>query len=70
MEQLLKTFSLEPSEVLMIDDLKPGYDMAEKVGVDFAAAGWANDVAEIESFMRQNCRLYFKTVQEVADYLK
>ena len=54
----------------MIDDLKPGYDMAAKVGVDFAAAGWANNVAEIESFMRQNCHLYFKTVQELSDYLK
>ena len=70
LEQLLKTFSLDPSEVLMIDDLKPGYDMAAKVGVDFAAAGWANNVAEIEGFMRQNCKLYFKTIQELSDYLK
>ena len=70
LKQLLRTFSLEPTEVLMIDDLKPGYDMAARVGVDFAAAGWANDVTEIEHFMRQNCRLYFKTVQELSDYLK
>jgi phosphoglycolate phosphatase/pyrophosphatase PpaX len=70
LEQLMKRFSLKPSEILMIDDLKPGYDMAVKAGVDFAAAGWANDVPEIESFMRQNCRLYFKTVQELSDYLK
>ena len=70
MDQLISQFSLEPSEVLMIDDLKPGYDMAVKAGVDFAAAGWANDVPEIETFMRQNCRLYFKTVQELSDYLK
>ena len=70
LEQLMKRFSLKPSEILMIDDLKPGYDMAVKAGVDFAAAGWANDVSEIESFMRQNCRLYFKTVQELSDYLK
>ena len=70
LRQLMKTFALQPSEVLMIDDLKPGYDMAVKTGVDFAAAGWANDVAEIEQFMRRNCKLYFKTVQELADYLK
>ena len=68
--QVMETFALHPSEVLMIDDLKPGYDMAVKTGVDFAAAGWANDVAEIEQFMRRNCKLYFKTVQELADYLK
>ena len=70
LRQLMKTFALQPSEVLMIDDLKPGYDMAVKTGGDFAAAGWANDVAEIEQFMRRNCKLYFKTVQELADYLK
>ena len=27
-------------ELLMLDDLKPGYDMAKSCGVDFAAAGW------------------------------
>ena len=53
----------------MIDDLKPGYDMAKSCGVDFAAAGWANDIPEIESFMRQNCRYYCKTVKELAQLL-
>ena len=53
----------------MIDDLKPGYDMAREAGVDFAAAGWANDIEPIESFMRSNCRYYFKTVPELADFV-
>lgn len=70
METVLSTFRLEPSEILMVDDLKPGYDMARKLNVDFAAAGWANDIPEIESFMRANCRYYFKTVEELADFVK
>ena len=70
MEQLLEKFSLQPSEVLMIDDLKPGYDMAREVGVDFAAVGWSNDIPEIESFMRSNCRYYFKTVEELAAFVQ
>ncbi len=70
LEEILRRFALEPSEVLMIDDLKPGYDMARAVGVDFAAVGWANDIPQIESFMRQNCRLYFKTVPELAAFLE
>ena len=70
MEQVLQTFGLRPDEVLMIDDLKPGYDMAEKTGVDFAAAGWANDIAKIEKFMRDNCSNYFKTVKELSDFLR
>ena len=70
LEEILRRFALEPSEVLMLDDLKPGYDMARAVGVDFAAVGWANDIPQIESFMRQNCRLYFKTVAELAAFLE
>ena len=66
----MERFDLEPSELLMIDDLKPGYDMARAVGVDFAAVGWAYDIEYIENFMRRNCPLYFKTVSELAAFLK
>ena len=67
---LMERFFLRPSDVLMIDDLKPGYDMAAAAGADFAAAGWAYDIPEIERFMRQNCPLYFKTVQALADWVR
>ena len=43
--------------------------MAKAAGIEFAAAGWAYDVPEIEAFMRQNSGLYFKTVQELSDFL-
>ena len=42
---------------------------AQAAGVPFAAAGWANDIPEIEQFMRKNCGLYFKTVRELQQYL-
>ena len=61
----LKRFSLSREEVLVVDDLKPGYDMARGAGVDFAAAGWAYDVSEIESFMRENCDYYLKKISEL-----
>lgn len=70
MLDLLRRFDLRPEEVLMIDDLKPGYDMCRACGVPFAAAGWANDVEEIEDFMRKNCDFYFKTVKELDDFLE
>lgn len=69
LEEIMRTYKLGPSELLMIDDLKPGFDMAEKCGVDFAAAGWANDIPAIESFMRENSRYYFKTVRELDSFL-
>lgn len=67
--EIEKHFDLKPEQILVIDDLKPGYDMARAAGVPFAAAGWANDVKQIEDFMRRNCSTYFKKVSELAGYL-
>ena len=69
LEEIMRRFSLKPEELLMIDDLKPGFDMASACGVDFAAVGWSSDITEIERFLRQNCRRYFKTVAELAEFL-
>ena len=67
---IMERFGLCASDLLMLDDLKPGYDMARRAGVDFAAAGWAYDVAEIESFMRKNCDFYCKSVSDFAALLQ
>lgn len=67
---IMERFGLAPSEILVIDDLKPGYDMARAAGTDFAAVGWANDIPAIESFMRRNSDMYFKTVGELARFLE
>ena len=66
---LMKRFDLKPSEVIVVDDLKPGYDMARGAGVDFAAAGWAYDIPEIENYMRKNCDFYVKSVEELRSLL-
>lgn len=69
LEEIMRRFGFSRSELLMLDDLKPGYDMARRCGVDFAAAGWANDIPEIETFMRANCDNYFKTIPELSAFL-
>ena len=66
LEDIMRRFSLSRHELLMIDDLKPGYDMAKSCGVDFAAVGWSSDVPQIEDFMRRNCTNYCKSVDELA----
>lgn len=63
----LERFSLSKDEILVVDDLKPGFDMARGAGVDFAAAGWAYDVREIENFMREHCDYYLKSVDELRE---
>ena len=66
---IMERFRLSPEDMLMIDDLKPGFDMAKSCAVAFAGAGWANDIPAIEGFMRANCGHYFKTVRELKDFL-
>ena len=70
MQNLMLRFGLRPEEILMVDDLKPGYDMCRACGVPLAAAGWANVVPQIVTFMRRNCDFYFKTVQELNEFLQ
>ena len=66
---LMKKYGLKNEEILVVDDLKPGYDMARAAGVDFAAAGWAYEVPAIESFMRKNCDFYLKSIGELRELL-
>ena len=66
---LMEKYSLSPDEILVVDDLKPGYDMARAAGAHFAAAGWAYNVEEIETFMRNNCDYYLKEVCDLKKLL-
>lgn len=62
---IMERLNLRPADLLMVDDLKPGKDMADACGVDFTAVGWGTYVPEIEAFMRRESRLYCKTVAEL-----
>lgn len=66
---IMEKLHFAPGEMLVLDDLKPGYDMARAANVPFAAALWSNDIPEIEAFMRGNCGLCFKTIAQFRDYL-
>lgn len=67
--ELMKSYSLAPSDILVVDDLKPGYDMARAASVDFAAAGWAYDIPEIRNFMQKNCDFYLERVEDLRKIL-
>ena len=68
--ELMNKYGLSPDEVLVVDDLKPGYDMARGAGVCFAAAGWAYDVPEIAEFMKKNCDYYLPSVASLRELLE
>ena len=66
---IMERLGFRADELLMVDDLKPGYDMARAAGVDFVGAGWSNDLEPIERFMRKNCRHYAPTVESLVKLL-
>jgi phosphoglycolate phosphatase/pyrophosphatase PpaX len=66
---LMEKFNLKPEEILVVDDLKPGYDMAKAAGVDIAAAGWAHNVKGIRDFMMANCEYFCESVEELRQIL-
>jgi phosphoglycolate phosphatase-like HAD superfamily hydrolase len=67
--ETMRRFGLSPREVLVLDDLKPGADMAASVGVDFAAAGWGHSIPSIKEGMAGLCRYYFESVKELGPIL-
>lgn len=67
--EILRTFSLDKSEALVVDDLKPGLVMARSSGVDFAGAGWSHAILDIIEYMDNNADFYFRTVKELGEFL-
>ena len=66
---LMKRYDLRPEEILVVDDLKPGYDMAKAAGVDIAAAAWAHNVKGIRDFMSANCEYFCENVEDLRKIL-
>ena len=67
--ETLRRLELAPRDVLVVDDLKPGIDMALAAGVDAAAAFWSHHIPAIRAFMRETCVATFDTVEEFADFV-
>ncbi|GLC32512.1 HAD family hydrolase [Clostridium omnivorum] len=67
--EIMKNFNLSNNEILVLDDLKPGLDMARSCNVSFAAAGWSHIVPEIENYMRKNSDFYFSTVDAFKEFI-
>jgi HAD superfamily hydrolase (TIGR01509 family) len=63
-------FGLAPSEVVVVDDLKPGVLMAKSAGVRAAAAGWAHSIPVIQAWMAANCESYLRTVTDLERFLQ
>lgn len=69
LEEAMRCFSLPPEALLMVDDLKPGLDMAACCGVPFAAAGWGHCIPEIQAYFRDAGVPYCGQISDLAALL-
>lgn len=66
---IMNELDLNPEDLLMVDDLKPGLDMAKKCHVDFAAAGWSHIVPSISDYMKEHANFYFSEVKQLRSFI-
>ena len=70
LKTIMETYRLSPADLLMVDDLKTGLQMAKAASVPIAAALWCRqDAPEIIEYMTQQCDFAFQTTQELYDFL-
>ncbi len=69
LETIMKKLNLLPTDLLVVDDMKPGLDMARTCDVDFACAGWSHIVPSITEYMRKHADYYFTDVPQLANLL-
>lgn len=67
--EIMRRYGFQPRELLVVDDLKPGYDMASLCGVPFACAGWSHELSPVASAMRACCSLYLEDVAALESLL-
>ena len=69
LQNIMEKFDLQPDEILMVDDMKNGYDMASSCNVPFAFAAWSMVLPEIGEFMREKANFYLDSVDALSNLL-
>jgi len=68
-EEIMRIYNLDSHEILVVDDSKPGLDMARKCNITFAGAGWSHIIPEIKDYMEKTSDYYFSTVDEFSKFV-
>lgn len=70
LEQIMEKYQLPPEALLVVDDMRPAYEMASKAGVPIAFAAWGRaDCPKILEQMRQLCSFSFDSPAELENFL-
>jgi phosphoglycolate phosphatase/pyrophosphatase PpaX len=67
--RILEVTGLEREEVLVVDDLKPGVEMARSAGVRVAAAGWGHSIPSIRKAMESLCDVWLPDIPSLRSEL-
>ena len=66
---VMREYGVQKSEILVVDDLKPGIIMARKAGVDTLGVGWSHRIPEIIADMKKNCTYYADSIEDFEEIL-
>ena len=70
MEKIMETYDLQPDQLLVVDDMKPAWEMARKVGSPIAFAGWGREgYPEIVKEMKSLCDYSFFSPEALEKFL-
>ena len=67
---IMKKYHLSPADILVVDDMKPAWEMASKVQVPIAFAGWGRqNYPEIVAEMTSICDYAFDKTEQLYQFL-
>lgn len=70
LECIMEKYGLQPNQLLVVDDMKPAYEMASKAGVPIGFAAWGRmDYPEIVRDMEKCCDFTFYSTGELEEFL-
>lgn len=70
LRDIMHKHGFAPEQMLMVDDMKLGWQMANSVGVPTAFAGWSKaDFPELTKEMRRICDFSFDSTEELEKFL-
>lgn len=70
LEDIMARYGYAKEELLVVDDMKPAYEMASKAGVPIAFAAWGRkDYPKIAGEMRALCNFSFNATKELEKFL-
>lgn len=70
LNQIMMDFNLSAKDILMVDDMKLGWQMANSIGVDTAFAGWSKaEFPDLSRHMRSICQFSFRSAAELENFL-